>query len=115
MINFTRISGNQCELAVNISIFSEQVISKMAYWMSENYCIYWDKKSKEEQILLFEKKQGAITDNEYKSVKEKINQLLIDFKNREIIYQETKNIRDILYIKAFANNNDYEDFSLKDE
>lgn len=113
MIDFTRISGNQCELVVNISIFSEQVISKMAYWLSENYCIYWDKKSNEEQILLFEKKQGTITEEEYKSMKEKVNQLLIDFKNREIIHQETRNIRDILYIKAFANNDDYEDFSLK--
>lgn len=115
MINFTQISDNRCELIVNISIFSEQVISKMAYWLSENYCVYWDKKSEEEQILLFEKKQDIITGDEYKSMKEKINQLLIDFKNREIIHQETRNIRDILYVKAFSNNDDYEDFSLKDE
>jgi len=59
-----------------------------------------------------EKKDEFISEDEFRILKENINQRFIDFKNRDIIIQETKNIRDILYIKAFANNDDYEDFNL---
>jgi len=115
MKDFVQISDKQCELFIDISIFNEQVISKMTYWFSNDYCIYWKDKSSNEQTLLFEKKNGIISNQEYESVKGKVNQLLIDFKNRDIVNQETKNIRDILYVKAFANNDEYEDFSLNIE
>jgi His-Xaa-Ser system protein HxsD len=115
MVDFTQISDKRCELIVDISIFNEQVVSKMAYWLSEDYCIYWKQKSENEQILTLEKKEGIFLKQEVNLLKNKVNQLLIDFKNRDIINHETKNIRDILYIKAFANNDDYEDFSLKAE
>jgi len=115
MKSFTQVSDTQCELVVDNSIFNEQIILKMTYWFTEEYCFYWKSKSDNEQTILFEKKQGNICPQEYKLLKEKVNQLLIDYRNREIINQETKNIRDILYIKAFANNDDYEDFSLNAE
>jgi len=115
MKSFTQVSDTQCELVVDNSIFNEQIILKMTYWFTEKYCFYWKSKSDNEQTILFEKKQGNICPQEYKLLKEKVNQLLIDYRNREIINQETKNIRDILYIKAFANNDDYEDFSLNAE
>ena len=40
---------------------------------------------------------------------------LIDYKNRDLITNETKDIRNILYVKAFANNDDFEDFNLASE
>ena len=36
-------------------------------------------------------------------------------KNRDLITNETKDIRNILYVKAFANNDDFEDFNLASE
>ena len=45
----------------------------------------------------------------------KFNQDLIDYKNRDLITNETKDIRNILYVKAFANNDDFEDFNLASE
>ena len=45
----------------------------------------------------------------------KFNQDLIDYKNRDLIMHETKDIRNILYVKAFANNDDFEDFNLVSE
>jgi His-Xaa-Ser system protein HxsD len=39
----------------------------------------------------------------------KFNCDLIDFETREIIRKETKNIRDMLVAKAFANHDDFED------
>jgi len=59
-----------------------------------------------------EKKTGVITDTELPILKEKLNRYFIDFKTRDIVNHETQNIRDILYIKAFANNDDFEDYNL---
>ena len=51
----------------------------------------------------------------FEYVASKFNQDLIDYKNRDLIMHETKDIRNILYVKAFANNDDFEDFNLASE
>ena len=51
----------------------------------------------------------------YEYVTHKFNQALIDYKNRDLVINETKDIRNILYVKAFANHNDFEDFNLVSE
>ena len=51
----------------------------------------------------------------FEYVTHKFNQDLIDYKNRDLITNETKDIRNILYVKAFANNDDFEDFNLASE
>ena len=51
----------------------------------------------------------------YEYVTHKFNQDLIDYKNRDLVINETKDIRNILYVKAFANNDDFEDFNLVSE
>jgi His-Xaa-Ser system protein HxsD len=111
MIDFALVD-NRCKLVVDLSIFNEHVLSKVVYFLTEDYLIYQQNLENNHQSIIFEKKQGVLSDNEFRLLKEKINQLLIDYKNRDIINMETKNIRDILYIKAFANNDDYEDFNL---
>lgn len=45
-------------------------------------------------------------------LKKRFLQRLNDYKLREIIFEETKDIRTILYAKAFA---DCDDFSMEDE
>ena len=64
------------------------------------------------QRIILEQKQLPISPNEFENLKFKINQDFIDYQNREIINKETKDIRTILYIKAFANNDDFEDYNL---
>ena len=51
----------------------------------------------------------------YEYVTHKFNQDLIDYKNRDLVINETKDIRNILYVKAFANNDDLEDINLVSE
>lgn len=111
MIDFI-LTDNRCKLIVDLSVFNERVLSKVTYYLSGEYLIYQQNLENYLQSIIFEKKHGMLSDNDFQALKEKINQLLIDYKNRDIIYQETKNIRDILYVKAFANNDDYEDFNL---
>lgn len=111
MIDFIFLD-NRCKLIVDLSIFNEYVISKVTYCLSEEFLIYQQNLEDGLQSIILEKKQGSFYDNEFQSLKERVNQLLIDYKNRDIVNRETKNIRDILYVKAFANNDDYEDYNL---
>lgn len=105
---------NKIHLSVDLSIFNEKVISKVLYWLTDRYLIYWQSKSGTKQDIILEKKNSPISEQDFKCLKEKINQDFIDYKNRDIVIEETKNIRDILYIKAFANNDEFEDFNLTD-
>lgn len=114
MNDFTLCDDGRCILTIDISIFNENVIAKVLYWLSSEYITYWKKANTNEQIISLEHKHIPVTLETFTSLKEKVNQLLLDFKNRDIINQETKNIRDILYIKAFSNNDEYEDFNLTD-
>lgn len=111
MIDFVFID-NRCKLIVDLSVFNECVLSKVAYSLSGDYLIYQQNLENNLQSIIFDKKNGMLSDSDFQALKEKINQMLIDYKNRDIIHHETKNIRDILYVKAFADNDDYEDFNL---
>ena len=112
MIDFIILSKNQCQFSFDTAIFNENIAAKVLYWLSEDHLIYWKSKDEFVQTVLLEKKDGLISEDEFQILKEEINQNFIDYKNRDIIIRETKNIRDILYIKAFANNDDFEDFNL---
>lgn len=106
------IAENKILLSVDLTIFNERIISKVLYWLTDQYLIYWQSKSDTKQEIVLEKKDSFMTDQDFKLLKERINQDFIDYKNRDIIIEETKNIRDILYVKAFANNDEFEDFNL---
>ncbi|MDR1403537.1 MAG: His-Xaa-Ser system protein HxsD [Tannerellaceae bacterium] len=112
MIDFIRLSENQCRFSFDTAIFSEHIAAKVLYWLAKDYLIYWKSKDDPAQTILLEKKDGLISEDEFQILRNDINQRFIDYKNRDIIIRETKNIRDILYIKAFANNDDFEDFNL---
>ena len=47
---------------------------------------------------------------EIESISRKINANFIDYKNREIVESETRDLRNILYAKAFANSDDFVEF-----
>jgi His-Xaa-Ser system protein HxsD len=63
-------------------------------------------------LISIEPKTGILNESTYNVLAERINRDLNDFKLREIIHEETKDIRNILYIKAFALNDDFEDYTL---
>ena len=112
MFFFELVTENQIRVSVDLTIYNEKVLSKVLYWLTDEYLIYWQRISDTKQDIVLEKKNSIITDQDFKFLKEKINQDFIDYKNRDIIIEETKNIRDIIYVKAFANNDEFEDFNL---
>lgn len=115
MISFHRSNLNSFSFTIDPNIFSEKVITKSLYNFANEYLITWEKVGNIFSIVL-RKKDGNINQDLLKYLSEKINQDLIDYKTREIISSETKDIRNILLIKAFSNNDDFEDINLlKDE
>jgi His-Xaa-Ser system protein HxsD len=95
-------------ICVDRRIYDDIVISKAIYWHTENFIIDRSRNADSETIIFHAKKHDfSKTDKE--NYIAKFNQELNDYKLRQIIEQETKNIRTILYIKAFSNNNDFEE------
>lgn len=116
MVSIERISPNSILIKVDTAIYNDTVISKTLYWHSESFVILRENCGNGMQSITFTKKDDSIIpDNELLKIRYKLSQDFADFKNRDIINAETKNIRDILFIKAFANNDDFEAYNLIDE
>lgn len=114
MIDFQQISDQKICFHIDLKIFNETVVSKSLYWLSDKFVIYTALKNDIQEIGL-ELKNGNIDTSGFEMLKQKINQHLIDYKTRDIINQETKDIRNILYVKAFSNNDSFDDFYLTEE
>ncbi len=81
-------------LRLDRKIYSDSCISKVVYWLTSQYVIDRHLDGEEEIITI----EGA--DENFKSAFfEKLN----DYKLREVIDKETKDIRTILYAKAFGD------------
>ncbi len=114
MMNYKRISFNSIAFNIDLKVYSDIVISKTLYWLAEDFIIERYSVDDFYQHIVLEKKKNDLSEEEIIRLKIKINQNLVDFKLRSIINDETRNIRDILYVKAFANNDDFEDYNLSD-
>ena len=93
-------------ITVDRNIYSDEVITKAVYWETGNYCVSRKLVGTEEEITFqpnpkFSEKESLL--------RERFVGHLNDFKLRQIVNHETKDIRTILYIKAFAHNDDFEE------
>lgn len=86
-------------LQIDRKIYSDSCISKVVYWLSDQYAIDRHLEGDVEIITI----EGVDDELCFKKIFfEKLN----DFKLREIIESETKDIRTILYAKAFGDFDD---------
>lgn len=115
MTDFDKIANNKISFLIDTSIYNDCVVSKVLYWFIELFYIKRESVGNSKERITLEKKSGMIPEAELPILKERLNLYFIDFKTRDIINRETQNIRDILYVKAFANNDDFEDFNLTSE
>ena len=95
-------------LSIDRTIFTDEVISKAVYWETNQYIITRQLNGYAE-TLCFEPKPNC--QEEENALKERFLTRLNDFKVQQIVDNETKDLRTILYIKAFANNDDFEEIS----
>jgi His-Xaa-Ser system protein HxsD len=91
---------NELHFSLDEEIYSEDVIYKCFYWYGGDYIVDIRKENKSYLIFLTCKTNMGIT---HETLLEKIRQDLIDFKLRDIVTKETKNIRELLTAKAFAH------------
>jgi His-Xaa-Ser system protein HxsD len=97
--------------SINIDrkVYDDAVISKAVYWHTENFMI--DRiRTDDLETITFQAKNIELSEAEKENVLQKFNRDLNDYKLRQIIEQKTKDIRTILYVKAFANNDDFEEY-----
>ena len=86
-------------LRIDRNIYSDSCITKVVYWLSDQYSIERQLEGDEELLSV----DGEIDEVQLrKTILEKLN----DYKLREIIDAETKDIRTILYAKAFGDFDD---------
>ena len=114
MTDIFQNSNGDIVLSVDTSIYDDWVIDKALYWHTADYII--TRKNDLEnhlQVITMSLKEGH-SSIEFPELKEKLSNDFIDYKNRHTIAQETANIRDLLFAKAFANNDDFVEFSFKD-
>ncbi|NLA48407.1 MAG: His-Xaa-Ser system protein HxsD [Bacteroidales bacterium] len=97
---------------VDITQYSDSIISRICYWLSANYLVLRQTSGDNTCLISIEPKTGILNESTYNKFAERINKDFNDYKLREIIREETKDIRNILYIKAFAHNDDFEDYTL---
>jgi His-Xaa-Ser system protein HxsD len=86
-------------LQIDRNIYSDSCISKVVYWLSDQYTIERRMEGCNEILQI----EGVADEHSFKNLFfEKLN----DFKLRGIIENETKDIRTILYAKAFGDFDD---------
>lgn len=98
MKSFTVESDNKAVVRIDSGIYSKEVVAKVMYWLSRDFTIMQNIEGK---ILTLSLESQNVMD--WDEVKKSMSQLLADYKMREIIRAETTDIRNILFIKAFAN------------
>lgn len=106
------IENNKISISLNKQIYSLDAIFKCIYWYGDKWNVIVDEggndsyftltfSPKSDEIILDEKKAKVFFD--------KIINDLNDFRLRDIITKETKNVRDLLVAKAFSNGEFDED------
>lgn len=98
MKSFTVESDHKAIVEIDSCIYSKEVVAKVVYWLSRDFTIM---QSLEGDILTLSFECHGVVN--WDDTRRRLSQLLTDYQMREVITAETKDIKNILYIKAFAN------------
>lgn len=98
-------------LKIDRNIFDDAAISKTIYWMSGDFSFQRRLEGEIESITITAKPGTDMTDQEIElEFLDKLN----DYKLRGIIAKETKDIRTILYAKAFSDDDNLSEKDLNE-
>ena len=98
------LDKNVIEVIVNKDIYDVDTIHKCFYWYTDKFEISIDEDKEKIIIRLSDTQKKLIDEKNYNYFRQKISKDIIDFKVRNIISKETKNIRDLLVAKAFSSS-----------
>ncbi len=98
-------------IKIDRRIYNDSVISKAIYWLSGDLIIVRSILDDDTELLVITTNSDSIDET---AVEKKLMQTLNDFKLRQIIADETRDIKTILYAKAFAEDEDLSDEDIHD-
>lgn len=90
--------------SIKKDVYDKKILLKTCYKFTDEYYIHLDS-NKDEFVISIQKKEGK-TDS---SIEGEFKNELIEFANREIVLEQTKNIRDILFARSMASSVIYDD------
>lgn len=111
MKSIIRRSHDSVELVVDTRVYDQQVIAKVLYWISEAYVIEWSE-NKGNAIIVLRSKTSYLSDADFELLANRLSQDFIDFKTRQIVDNQTRTIRELLLVKAFASTDEFDQPSL---
>ena len=101
----TKVNEKSVQIVIDSNLYSIEVVYKCFYWYTSDYTVEIKSDQDSIRVILSNPKKEW----EIENLNHKINTDLIDFKTRDIVFKETKNIREILIAKAFANSDEYDE------
>jgi His-Xaa-Ser system protein HxsD len=108
MHSFIIINPTKAQFIIDEKLYSKSVITKVLYWLSSDFTIS-SCADKDNVSVEIEATTNSMV--EWNAIKRSISTMLNDYRMRELIETETHDIRNILYIKAFSNLDQFdEDF-----
>lgn len=107
-------NGQGLYVEIDTAIYPETVIDKVLYWYSSEYAVYRKKveNTSFEGITLVSKRDDLVGD--WNSMICDLSDRLVDYKNRKVILEETRGLRELFFAKAFANSDDFVEFEFRD-
>ncbi len=111
MISFIGLDENRFEVKIDLSLFSLSVIYKTFNWFTDRFTVYFINNDDNTLDTILEKNDSTIPISE-DELKSKISQYLIDYQTREIIHDETKNLKELIMVKAFSSLPDFKEDKL---
>lgn len=102
-------SAQEVRIQLSGVLYSKEVVFKAAYWLTKRcqVSIDWNEASAAYDVSILPK-EDPFGEAELSSLVERFNADLVDFTTRQLIAQETKDVRAMLLAKAFANGNDFD-------
>jgi len=108
----TQIIDDKLCVDIDTSLYSDAVITKVCYWLTDTHTLLRENVSENIQRLTIDLKTKESDKTYFDDLVFKISQSFADYKLREIVLRETEAVRNILYVKAFANSDEFEDHNL---
>lgn len=97
-------------ISIDRRIYNDSIISKAVYWLSDDFSIARRLISENVEEITATSSSNAVEDE----FEVRFMQALNDFKLRNIVAAETRDIKTILYAKAFAEDEDLSEEDIHD-
>jgi His-Xaa-Ser system protein HxsD len=98
---------------IDASIYSEEIISKATYSLNKKYVIEIRKLVSFFKIIIGKEDRKPFKLSESKKLEHALFKSLNDFKTRVLIHNQTKNLRDLIIMKALFHFSE-EDINFKE-